>query len=99
MEFLREILASLKFNNENITLNLPESNKVSPCVINLPAREKKYVKLPIENTDLKESCFKSIKAGTGVNLSKNLVKPTDGHVKVFAINTHHRNIQIIIPPI
>ena len=31
MEFLRENLTSLKFTNENLTLNLPLSNTVSPC--------------------------------------------------------------------
>ena len=99
MEFLRENLASLKFSNEEITLNLPESNKVSPCVINLPARVRKYIKLPIENTDLKEGYLESIEAGTGVYLGENLVKCTDGHIKVFAINTTHSDIQITIPPI
>ena len=99
MGFLRENLASLKFANEEITLNLPESNKVSPCVINLPARVKKYIKLSIEYTDLKEGYFESIEAGIGVYLGENLVRPTDGHIKVFAINTTHSDIQITIPPI
>ena len=43
IEFLRENLASLKFTNEDVTLNLPLSDTVSPCSINLPPRRIKCV--------------------------------------------------------
>ena len=47
MEFSRKNLTSLKFTKENIALNLPQSNKASQCVINMTARARAYIKLPI----------------------------------------------------
>ena len=98
-EFLRENSATLKFENQSTTLDLPSAGTSSPCMINLPARSRKLIALPIVTTNLQDGYLRRFNAGTGVFLGESLVRPENGEVKVYAINTTLRDIEITIPPI
>ena len=98
-EFLRENSASLKFTEQNTTLDLPDASTTNPCIITLPSRTKKLITLSVANSHLSEGYLRKVNAGKGIFIGKNLVTSENGFVKLFAINTTLCDIEITIPPV
>ena len=99
MTFLRENAATMTFSKEAITLKIQSANLVNTERIKLPARTRSLIALNVVNADLKEGYLEAINAGNGVFLGENLVKPKNGKIKIFAINSTLHDIELIIPPV
>ena len=98
LQFLKENSAIMFFNNENVILNIKEINHIKNQLITLPARSRKIITLNT-NSNLKEGFLERIDAGNGIFLGNSLVGCENGKIKVFAINSTLRDVELTLPPV
>lgn len=99
-EFLRENSASVNYDNEGVTIQLPPLDVPKPCKIIVPARTRKLVTLCIDkSSDVSEGYLERLEVGKGIILGENLARVINGKAKVFAINTTMHDVEISLPPV
>ena len=98
-QLLKDKEATLKFYKNgtgSATFDGKIHDFISHATLNLPARTKKLITLPVKGNMIK-AYLPRVNLGDGVFLGESLVTQENGHVKCFAINTTQDDIQITFP--
>ncbi|KAH0553330.1 hypothetical protein KQX54_001127 [Cotesia glomerata] len=102
MSFLTKQQALLSFKEKLPSSLILENEEIPFCKhpsFDLPPRTRKSIKIPVKNYNLEEGYIKRIDCGPGIFVGEAVVKPKDGHIKIFAINCTHHPVNLTIPPV